>query len=138
MSVGSRHNTTGPSPAIFALSDCLPEVSLVALSAGKPSRAAAKKSVSSCIIFRIPTPGSRVRVNTLPYRFTARRLPDCLDMLVRSNVGKSGGTPVRLLVQPGDGIMPLVKAIDHAKTSVEIVIFRFDRKEIETSLAKAV
>jgi phosphatidylserine/phosphatidylglycerophosphate/cardiolipin synthase-like enzyme len=34
--------------------------------------------------------------------------------------------------------MPLVKAIDRAKKSVEIVIFRFDRKEIETALAKAV
>jgi len=45
---------------------------------------------------------------------------------------------VRLLVQPGDGVMPLVKAIDHAKKSVEIVIFRFDRREIETALAKAV
>lgn len=45
---------------------------------------------------------------------------------------------MKLLVQPGDGIMPLVKAIDHAKKSVEIVIFRFDRREIETALAKAV
>ena len=52
--------------------------------------------------------------------------------------GNSGDTLVRLLVQPGDGIMPLVKAIDHAKKSVEIVIFRFDRKEIETALSKAV
>ena len=51
---------------------------------------------------------------------------------------KQGEAPVRSLVQPGDGIMPLVKAIDHAKKSVEIVIFRFDRKEIEAALAKAV
>ena len=49
-----------------------------------------------------------------------------------------GVTPVRSLVQPGDGIMPLVKGINHAKKSVEIVIFRFDRTEIERALANAV
>ena len=51
---------------------------------------------------------------------------------------KPGEACVRSLVQPGDGIMPLIKAIDHAKKSVEIVIFRFDRQEIETALARAV
>src|SRR5690348_13832348 len=33
---------------------------------------------------------------------------------------------VKLIVQPGDGIMPLVQAINNAKKSVEILIFRFD------------
>ena len=37
---------------------------------------------------------------------------------------------MKLLIQPGDGIGPLVKAIEKARTSVEIVIFRFDRIEI--------
>jgi phosphatidylserine/phosphatidylglycerophosphate/cardiolipin synthase-like enzyme len=45
---------------------------------------------------------------------------------------------VKLLVQPGDGVMPLVKAINKAKQRVEIVIFRFDRSEIETALVNAV
>ena len=45
---------------------------------------------------------------------------------------------VRLLIQPGDGIQPLLKAINAAKTCIEIVIFRFDQKEIESALAKAV
>ncbi len=45
---------------------------------------------------------------------------------------------MRSLVQPGDGIMPLVKGINQAKKSVEIVIFRFDRTEIERALASAV
>src|ERR1700693_5535549 len=49
-----------------------------------------------------------------------------------------GVTSVRSLVQPGDGIMPLVKGINQAKKSVEIVIFRFDRTEIERALANAV
>jgi cardiolipin synthase len=44
---------------------------------------------------------------------------------------------VKLIVQPGDGIGPLVDAIDRAKTSVEIAIFRFDRAEVEKALAKA-
>jgi len=45
---------------------------------------------------------------------------------------------VRLIVQPGDGIMPLIQGITGAKSSVEIVIFRSDRREIERALAAAV
>jgi cardiolipin synthase len=45
---------------------------------------------------------------------------------------------MKLFVQPGDGIMPVVKAINSAKTSVEILVFRFDRSEIEHALAAAV
>src|SRR5271168_4108737 len=37
---------------------------------------------------------------------------------------------MKLLVQPGDGVLPLVQAINNAKKSVEIVIFRFDRSEV--------
>jgi cardiolipin synthase len=45
---------------------------------------------------------------------------------------------VRCLVQPGDSIQPLLQAISAAKKSIEIVIFRFDRREIERALAGAV
>src|SRR6476620_4073072 len=45
---------------------------------------------------------------------------------------------MKLLIQPGDGIGPLVKAIQKARKSVEIVIFRFDRIEIERALEEAV
>src|ERR1700689_4301245 len=45
---------------------------------------------------------------------------------------------VKCLVQPGDGAMPLIKSINDAKKSVEIVIFRFNRSEIEKALADAV
>ncbi len=45
---------------------------------------------------------------------------------------------MKLLEQPNDGVMPLVKAIDRAKESVEILIFRFDQGEIERALLKAV
>jgi len=45
---------------------------------------------------------------------------------------------MKLLVQPEDGVMPLVKGIDRAKESVEILIFRFDQGEIERALLKAV
>jgi len=44
---------------------------------------------------------------------------------------------LKLLVQPGDGVKPLLDAINGAKSRVEIVIFRFDRGEIETALANA-
>jgi cardiolipin synthase A/B len=45
---------------------------------------------------------------------------------------------VRLLIQPEDGVLPLVKGIAGAKQSIEIVVFRFDQAEIERSLANAV
>lgn len=45
---------------------------------------------------------------------------------------------MKLIVQPGDGVTALVKGIDNAKERVEIVIFRFDRTEIERALKNAV
>jgi phosphatidylserine/phosphatidylglycerophosphate/cardiolipin synthase-like enzyme len=44
---------------------------------------------------------------------------------------------LKLIVQPADGVAPLVKAIKQAKKSVEIVIFRFDEVEIERALEDA-
>jgi phosphatidylserine/phosphatidylglycerophosphate/cardiolipin synthase-like enzyme len=45
---------------------------------------------------------------------------------------------VKLIVQPEDGVKPLVHGIDNARKSVEIAIFRFDRKEVEHALENAV
>ncbi len=45
---------------------------------------------------------------------------------------------MKLLIQPGDGIQPLLKGIASAKSKIEIVIFRFDQKEIEMALGRAV
>ena len=45
---------------------------------------------------------------------------------------------MKCLVQPGDGVMPLIKGINDAKKSVEVMIFRFNRREIEKALAAAV
>jgi cardiolipin synthase A/B len=44
---------------------------------------------------------------------------------------------LKLLIQPGDGVRPLLDAINGAKSRIEIVIFRFDRGEIEKALANA-
>ena len=44
---------------------------------------------------------------------------------------------MKLLIQPENGIAPLVAAIRHARKSVNIVIFRFDRAEIEAALTAA-
>jgi cardiolipin synthase len=44
---------------------------------------------------------------------------------------------VELLVQPGTGIKPLLDGIDKAEHTVQIVIFRFDRGEIEAALTRA-
>lgn len=45
---------------------------------------------------------------------------------------------MKLMLQPGEGPTSVIKAINNAKTSIEIVIFRFDRSEIERALANAV
>lgn len=45
---------------------------------------------------------------------------------------------MKLLIQPDDGVTSLVKGINSAKKSIDILIFRFDRSEIETALLKAV
>jgi cardiolipin synthase len=45
---------------------------------------------------------------------------------------------MKLIVQPEDGVKPLVNGIDGARKSVEIAIFRFDRKEVEHALENAV
>ena len=44
---------------------------------------------------------------------------------------------VKLLTQPGAGSTELVEAINSAVKSIEIVIFRFDRREIEAALKAA-
>lgn len=45
---------------------------------------------------------------------------------------------MKLITQPDDGLAPLLKAVRKAKKSVDIVIFRFDRPELEKALEAAV
>jgi cardiolipin synthase len=45
---------------------------------------------------------------------------------------------VRLIIQPEAGLTPIIRAIRMAKKSVDIVIFRLDRDEIEKALGAAV
>ncbi len=45
---------------------------------------------------------------------------------------------MKLLIQPRDGAAPLIAAIKKAKTSIDIVIFRFNCKDIEQALHAAV
>jgi phosphatidylserine/phosphatidylglycerophosphate/cardiolipin synthase-like enzyme len=45
---------------------------------------------------------------------------------------------MKLLIQPRDGIAPLLAATKKARKSIELVIFRFDRDDIERALHAAV
>jgi len=45
---------------------------------------------------------------------------------------------VKLLQQPEDGVRPLIHGINNAKSSIDLLIFRFDQPEIERALAEAV
>ncbi len=44
---------------------------------------------------------------------------------------------MRLIIEPSDGVAPLLSAIKSARTSVEIAIFRLDRKDVEMALTTA-
>ena len=43
-----------------------------------------------------------------------------------------------VIVLPDDGIKPLLKAANSAKKTLDLIIFRFDLKEVEKALAAAV
>ena len=45
---------------------------------------------------------------------------------------------MKLITQPDDGVTPLVQAVRSAKKTIDIVIFRFDRAELEKALEAAV
>jgi phosphatidylserine/phosphatidylglycerophosphate/cardiolipin synthase-like enzyme len=45
---------------------------------------------------------------------------------------------MELLIQPADGITPIIDAVKKAKTSVELTIFRFDMPELQKALEQAV
>src|SRR5712691_238113 len=118
MSVGLRQRTAGPLPVVSTLASSL---FFTALDAGKLRAIIGSRSKISFIFLDIGTSaGPNMRRRCLTCKENARRLL------------------VRLLIQPGDGVMPLVRGINGAKRSVEIVIFRFDRSEIERALANAV
>lgn len=44
---------------------------------------------------------------------------------------------MKLIIEPADGAAPLLAAIKSAKKSVEIAIFRFDRRDLDTALKAA-
>jgi cardiolipin synthase A/B len=45
---------------------------------------------------------------------------------------------LKLLVQPDDGVAPLIAAIRHARKSIDFMVFRLDRADIRRALADAV
>ena len=45
---------------------------------------------------------------------------------------------MKLIVEPDEGVRPLIAAVKRARRRIHIVIFRFDLEELEEALAKAV
>ena len=45
---------------------------------------------------------------------------------------------MRLIIQPDDGLTPLLQAVKRAKKTIDIIVFRFDRAELEKAIAAAV
>jgi len=55
-----------------------------------------------------------------------------------SGKGLGKGVRVKLLIQPEGGIKPILEALRGAEKKIQILIFRFDRTEIEKALVAAV
>jgi cardiolipin synthase len=53
------------------------------------------------------------------------------------NMVASNESTTQLLIQPGSGTKALLEGIDKARERIHIVIFRFDRREIEMALKRA-
>src|SRR5215472_16949460 len=53
------------------------------------------------------------------------------------SIDKNMNTTTHLIIQPGAGYQTLVEAIDKAEKTIQIVIFRFDRLEVEAALRRA-
>ena len=45
---------------------------------------------------------------------------------------------VKLFIQPDDGVSPILQAVQHARKSISIMIFRFDRSDLEKALISAI
>ena len=45
---------------------------------------------------------------------------------------------MKLIIQPDDGLAPLLKAVRKARKAIDIVIFRFDLADLEEALEAAV
>ncbi len=45
---------------------------------------------------------------------------------------------MKLIIEPDDGVTPLVRGIKNAKKTIDIVVFRFDRAELDKALEAAV
>ncbi len=45
---------------------------------------------------------------------------------------------MKLIIQPADGVTPVIQAIAKARKTIDIVIFRFDRPAVEKALSEAV
>lgn len=51
---------------------------------------------------------------------------------------EEGQGEVKLIIQPDDGLTPMLKAVRSAKKTIDLVIFRFDRPELAKALEAAV
>ena len=57
--------------------------------------------------------------------------------VIKNTLNDKNRLKLELLTQPGAGIAPLLAGIEKARHTLQIVIFRFDRGEIEAALVRA-
>jgi cardiolipin synthase A/B len=69
---------------------------------------------------------------------TGAELSKALPNRRNTTLSRTTLPPIKLLIQPGAGIAPLLQGIEQAQEIIQIVIFRFDRGEIEAALKRAV
>ncbi|MGD0831449.1 MAG: phospholipase D-like domain-containing protein [Terracidiphilus sp.] len=77
----------------------------------------------------IPTIGKNIRSTRI-----------CIHMIceLHERGHSESGLTMKLLIQPDDGVEPIVRALGRAKKSIQILVFRIDRNEVENALLEAV
>lgn len=67
-------------------------------------------------------------------RPTAKTMESAIDESVSETLGEP---TMKVIIEPDDGVAPLLSAIKKAKKSIELAVFRFDHSEIEAALKAA-
>jgi cardiolipin synthase len=74
----------------------------------------------------------------MPFQASVFLSTTCLPGRLPQNRREEYRILTRLLIQPNDGLEPLLTALRSARRSLDILIFRFDRSEVEQELVAAV
>jgi cardiolipin synthase A/B len=69
------------------------------------------------------------------YGSTATKSPQTHTLQVKPALTADGAPQFSLIVEPQDGVVPVERSIEHASTSIDLVMYEFDDAQLESALA---